>query len=157
LFCRWYLHINIGTPPQTMHMLPDSGANDFEVESTLLPPQDQESPWLFNPNASSTAHQVPGYSYSEGYDSGFNDSGVVFTDVVSFGGVAFNGLPFMVETQNNDNSPPYQTGNLGLNLDPLQSTTPHNLPSFMYILKPYLNRESSFTRFCPKLYRCIHR
>jgi aspergillopepsin I len=120
-------------------MLPDSGANDFMVESTLLPPSSQTSPWLYNPNASTTAAQLPAHSYSECYGSGFCDNGVVFTDVVSFGGIAFSDVSLMVQTYNNDISPPFQTGNLGLNHDPLQSTSPKDIASFAYALEPYLD------------------
>ncbi len=121
--------LSIGTPPQTFLFLPDSGSNDFTVQSTLLPPELQSGIPIYDPTKSSTSHFVPGYTYGEFFNN-YNDTGVLYTDVVTIGGVSFSGVPIC--TMNHASSASSaQSGDVGLDLTPNLSTTPGSVSAFL--------------------------
>lgn len=124
--------------------LGDTGAPGFATASTLLPrdKQPHHAP-IYNPNASSTAHQRGGYTYSLSYAQNVRSSGVVFQDVVTIGNLTLPDMDIETQTSNNHNqtgntSP--RSGNLGLNFDKGgQTTRPERLPTWLQRIMPSLN------------------
>jgi hypothetical protein len=85
---------------------------------------------------------MDGYTYSECFGSGYCDNGVVYTDIFTVGQIAYEGMPIMVQTDNNSPSNGIRSGNLGLNIDPAgMSTEPSRLPSYFQTIMPSLDRK----------------
>src|SRR5438132_13653098 len=108
---RWDISLLVGTPPQLLSMLPDTGANDFEVGSTLLPANLTGNDPAYNPNVSTTAHLLHGYTYFVKYVSGFWSSGVVYLDVVTIGNASWSNVPILAMTNAEKARNDSQTGN----------------------------------------------
>jgi hypothetical protein len=145
IYCNsWYIQAWIGTPGQSFYFLADSGAPNLSIESTLEPSSQQGDIPLYNPQNSSTAEIMDGYTYSECFGSGYCDNGVVYTDYFTVGQLAYEGMPIMVQTNNTSPSNGVRSGNLGLNVDHGgMSTEPERLPSFFQHILPYLDRMRS--------------
>jgi len=123
-----------------VYTLADTGANNFVVQSSLLPKNLQSNIPIYDPKKSSTARQLPGYTYSEGFND-YQDNGVVYNDVVTFGGVKFQNISVCTMTNatraSGDNS---RAGNFGLDLTQVQSTNPAGtVKSFMYAIRSVLD------------------
>lgn len=99
---------------------------------------------MYDPAQSSTAQQLPGYTYAECYGSGYCDNGVVINDVFTIGHVGLANMPLLVRTNNNERATGIRTGNLGMNFDKKGMTTkPHRLPTYFESLIPFLEGESA--------------
>ena len=70
------------------------------MSSVFLPPNQTRGRILYDPQKSSTAKKLSGYSYSNCYGSGHCGYGVVYNDTITVGGISAT-LPFEVSTGNN--------------------------------------------------------
>ncbi len=139
----WYIQSFIGTPPKPFYLLVDSGSPNLSIESTLTPKEKQGTSPMYDPSQSSTAQQLPGYTYSECYGSGYCDNGVVINDVFTIGHIGLANMPLLVRTNNSANASGIRTGNLGMNFDKRgMFTSPHKLPTYFESLIPFLEGES---------------
>jgi aspergillopepsin I len=132
------MNISYGTPPQTFPVLPDLGSGDFTVQSSLMPASEKGNDPVYTPTASSTSHQLSGYTYSECYSSGYCDSGVVFTDTLTFGGITVPCVPVQAINSASSASSNSQSGNIGLSFGTPQSASPRGVSGFLWSIRPYL-------------------
>ncbi|EEA19893.1 hypothetical protein TMatcc_010035 [Talaromyces marneffei ATCC 18224] len=92
---EWISTVLIGTPPQELDLILDSGSWDLIVYSTQSDPSDLPANiTLYNPDKSLSSRKLEGYSFDIIYGNGDTEtegdiecSGDVFLDVVTIGGV----------------------------------------------------------------------
>lgn len=140
LFNSWSMPMQVGTPPQNLEILPDTGSGDFTIESDLLAAALRGTGPIYSPGASSTSRQLPGYTYSECYGSGYCDTGVIYTDVVNLGGVSVPGVPIQV-VNNASAKGGDQTGNVGLSFGTPQAANPRGPSGFLWSIRSALDCE----------------
>ncbi|KAM3498969.1 hypothetical protein MY10362_007742 [Beauveria mimosiformis] len=88
---EYYAEIEVGTPPQTMNLMFDTGSADlwlFGADAAGAVEQDQNR---WNHSKSSTAQLVDGAAWSIHYGDGSGASGTVYRDVVSVAGLEISG------------------------------------------------------------------
>ncbi|KAI1325759.1 aspartic peptidase domain-containing protein [Xylariaceae sp. FL0255] len=135
----WLINVTLGTPPQSFFVFGDTGSVNLAFGSTLLPEDQQSSSPKYNPNASSTAQEVEGYTYRSCFVSGYCSEDVVFQDVFTVGDLVIDNEEFGVQTNNNKIGSGARTGTLGLDFDHNgQTTKPNKTQSWLQNIMPRL-------------------
>nr|POE99360.1 putative aspergillopepsin a-like aspartic endopeptidase [Quercus suber] len=108
---KWWITFGVGTPPQDLNFLPDSGAAAFTVQSTLMPADETGDAPLYDPSKSSTANSKawPGYTCED-----FGFTGPVYNETITVGGQAFSNVALCVWTHAPQAEYGDRTGNLGM-------------------------------------------
>jgi hypothetical protein len=79
--------VSIGTPGKIFNLDLDTGSADMWVYSSLMPENQVTEQTIYDPDESSTAKELDGYTWRITYGDGSRSSGVVYKDVVTIGGL----------------------------------------------------------------------
>lgn len=141
----WLLPVYFGNPKQLFYLLPDSGANDLGVLSTLdtALAKAKVHPPLYDPSKSSTRKLLQGYTFDQGFGSGYEWSGVVYTDRFQIGSLVIENQAIQVATKESTQSQDGpRSGAIGFNPDPYGlSTSPKRLPNWWQNAKSSLKQQ----------------
>lgn len=144
---RWWITFGVGTPPQDLNFLPDSGAAAFTVQSTLMPKDQTGDAILYDPSKSSTANANawPGYTCDD-----FSFTGPVYNETITAGGQAFPNVALCV--WNHAPAPAYgdRTGNLGMGPGGVFANP--SIPIFMKQIASQIPSKSSSNLWCSEMF-----
>ncbi|KAL4967628.1 aspartic peptidase domain-containing protein [Aspergillus stella-maris] len=148
----WILPVLVGG--QQVFLNVDTGSSDLWTASTLMPEDQQKTVTrgsVYNPNDSSTAVQVDGYTYGLSYADGSGSSGPVYRDTVNIGGAIVPNFALGVtdDLRYGDGSDGTRdtAGPVGLGFGQLNSIRPNPQPTFMEALVPYVPEPIFSTAF----------
>lgn len=117
---EFVVEVELGTPPQKLPLVPDTGSTDFWVYST-----DTESSWnnhkLWDIAKSTTARNLTGYTWKITYGTGYADGTNIYEDVVTLGGVPFPNQAIESASRTDYKVDPKISGIFGLEFRPDQT------------------------------------
>lgn len=129
----WWITITVGTPPQPLTIMIDTGTVDLSLMSTFINPAQRGLAPVYDPNRSSTAVLLNGYTWWQQYAGSAPNMGYVVQDTVRVGSIYLMNFTFEVDNVTalpHITGPPY--GNLGLDPDPNgQPTSPKRMPGWL--------------------------
>ncbi|OIW28280.1 acid protease [Coniochaeta ligniaria NRRL 30616] len=96
---QFLVQLEIGTPPQLLDLVLDTGSSDLWVFSPQVPDWQKPGHNEYDPSLSSTSKPMPNATWAVRYGDGSTSQGNVVTDVVSVAGIP--SLSQAVETATN--------------------------------------------------------
>lgn len=88
---EYYVELLVGTPPQKLNLLFDTGSSDLWLFGADATGSIEKGQARWNHTASSSAKSIPKSSWSIHYGDGSGAKGTVYSDTVSIGGVSAAG------------------------------------------------------------------
>lgn len=139
----WWITITVGTPPQPLTVMVDTGTVDLSLMSTFINPIQRGPAPVYAPERSNTAILVQGYTWFQQYAGSAPNMGYVVQDTVRVGGITLTDFTFEVDNVTVlplITGPPY--GNLGLDPDLNgQPTKPKRVPGWLQTVMNHLYRK----------------
>ncbi|KAJ4286631.1 hypothetical protein N0V88_007921 [Collariella sp. IMI 366227] len=124
--------VSIGTPEQVLNLDLDTGSSDLWVFSSETSKSQVKGQAVYNPNASSTAQKLQGYSWQISYGDGSSSSGDVYTDKVTVGGLVVSSQAVEVakKVSSEFSSDENNDGLLGLGFSSINTVEPVSQKTF---------------------------
>ncbi|KAL8348898.1 hypothetical protein RB601_002192 [Gaeumannomyces tritici] len=138
--------VKIGTPPQTINVVLDTGSADFWVMSSDTPSKQRTTHAIYRPGRSSTARRVSRTTWNIGYGDGSGAGGIVYRDKVSLGRASFarqtvQGAQWVSDMFTRD---VHISGIMGMGMSSGSTVRPSPAKTFMDNMRPSL-RQPLFT------------
>lgn len=138
---EWLTPVSIGTPAQVLNLDFDTGSSDLWVFSTDTSARYVDGQTQYAPAKSSTAKKITNAKWSIAYGDGSSSSGIVYTDVVTIGGlsVAAQAVESAQTVSSSFTSESDLDGLLGLAFSSLNTVTPTAQKTWFDNIKASLN------------------
>lgn len=124
--------VSLGTPPQQVMLNFDTGSSDLWVFSTDTPANSRAGHKTYNPAGSTSAQRLNNATWSIRYGDGSGASGIVYTDVVTVGGITASTQAIEAATQVSGSfvEDTATSGLLGLAMDTINQVRPTRQKTF---------------------------
>lgn len=141
-YTEYLCPVDIGTPPQRVNLLFDSGSSDLWVFSSELPKKQVQGQLLYNPSKSQSASLLQSLTWHAAYADDSDARGIVYNDVVTLGNITVQNQSVEVAQNVSEDfsSDPESSGVLGLSFGYGNTVEPTQQNTWFNNILPNLTR-----------------